>query len=87
MLDNNEQSIINWLLGLFSLIIGIFVRNSKQDVKDLHQANQELHQNLNEVKVLVAGQYVPRSDFDKVVDTLFQKLDRIENKLDKKVDK
>ena len=39
------------------------------------------------IEVLVAGHYVTRPDMDKLGDAIFKKLDRIEGKLDGKVDK
>ena len=39
------------------------------------------------MEVLVAGDYLRRDDFVHTIEALFQKLDKIEDKLDKKADK
>jgi hypothetical protein len=42
---------------------------------------------VSEVEILVAGSYVKRDELSAMTNALFAKLDRIEEKLDKKVDK
>jgi len=39
------------------------------------------------IEVLVAGSYVKRDDLDKLTHAIFVKLDKIEDKIDSKVDK
>lgn len=54
---------------------------------DLRSADSRLTEKVQSIEVLVAGNYVRREDLDKMTDALFKKLDRIENKVDGKVDK
>lgn len=82
-----DQQIINWLLGLFGTLIGILVRSLWQAVKDLQESDKKIVEKVNAVEVLVAGQYVKTDDFNRLSDAIFKKLDRIEEKLDKKEDK
>lgn len=49
-------------------------------IRDLKAQNMTMLSELSEVKILVAGQYVPRDTFDKTVQ-------HIHNKLDLKADK
>lgn len=56
-------------------------------VRDLQDADKRLADKVSSIEVLVAGNYVKRDDLDKSVDAIFRKLDRIEDKLDGKVDK
>ena len=56
-------------------------------VKDLQQADQKLAEKVGEIEVLVAGHYCKKDDLEKMTTAIFTKLDRIEDKLDKKVDK
>lgn len=56
-------------------------------VKDLKVVDERLATQVSDLKVLVAGDYVRREMFDRLSDAIFAKLDRIENKLDQKVDK
>ncbi len=82
-----DQTIINWLLGLFGMVIGILMRSLWQAVRDLQTADNSLAEKVSAVEVLVAGQYVKRDDFNRFSEAMFRKLDRIEDKLDGKMDK
>lgn len=83
----DDQVIINWLFGLFSMLIGFLLRTIWQAVKDLQTADKELTDKVSAIEVLVAGQYVKHIDFNRVSDAMFKKLDRIEDKLNDKEDK
>lgn len=82
-----DQGLINWLLAGFGTLIGFLLRAVWQAVKDLQDADKQLTDKVGRIEVLVAGDYVKRETFDRLSDALFTKLDRIENKLDGKVDK
>lgn len=82
-----DQTIINWLLAGFGALIGFLLNAVWQAVKDLQSADKELASKVAEIEVLVAGAYVRKDEFTHSVNALFAKLDRIEDKLDKKVDK
>lgn len=82
-----DQAIINWLLAGFGALIGFLLNAVWQAVKDLQTADKELAGKVAEIEVLVAGAYVRKDEFTQSVNALFAKLDRIEDKLDKKVDK
>lgn len=82
-----DQTIINWLLAGFGALIGFLLNAVWQAVKDLQEADKSLANKVAEIEVLVAGAYVRKDEFAQSVNALFAKLDRIEDKLDKKVDK
>lgn len=82
-----DQVIINWLLAGFGALIGFLLNSVWQAVKDLQKADKELAAKVSEIEVLVAGNYVKRDAFDSAVDRIFQKLDHIEAKIDRKADK
>lgn len=81
------QAIFNWLLGIISVGVGWILKR------------QSAHERrISELEVLVAGQYITRSEFTRAIDALreerqrtsdsmFVLLRRIEDKLDRKVDK
>lgn len=81
------QQFYDWVLTGFSAVLGFLLHAVWQATKDLQRADQELAKRVSEIEVLVAGNYVTRQEFDRVIDKLFNKLDAIEMKLDKKVDK
>lgn len=82
-----EQSYVNWILGLTSGLIGFLLNSVWQAVRDLQSADKALVKEVGEIRVLVAGDYVRKEDFTANIAAIFVKLDRIEDKIDKKVDK
>lgn len=82
-----DQALVNWLLAGFGGLIGFLLNVVWQAVKDLQKADEVLAERVGEIEVLVAGSYITKIDFTQVIDAIFRKLDRIEDKLDKKVDK
>jgi len=82
-----DQTIVNWLLAGFGGLIGFLLNAVWQAVKDLQKADTDLTKKVSEIEVLVAGAYVKKDDIDKLSNAIFAKLDRIEDKLDGKVDK
>jgi len=82
-----DQVIINWLLAGFGALIGFLLNAVWQAVKDLQAADKSLASKVAEIEILVAGDYLRRDDFTHTVEALFKKLDKIEDKLDKKADK
>ena len=81
------QEFYDWVLTGFNAVLGFLLHAVWQATKDLQRADIELTKRVSEIEVLVAGNYVTRQEFDRVIDKLFSKLDAIEMKLDKKADK
>ncbi len=82
-----DQVIINWLLAGFGALIGFLLNAVWQAVKDLQTADKQLAEKVSGIEVLVAGNYVKRESFDDALNRIFQKLDHIEEKIDRKADK
>lgn len=83
----DNQILVNWLLGGFGGLIGFLLNSVWQAVKDLQAADKELIAKVNEIEVLVSGDYLKKTDFNETIKALFAKLDKIEDKIDKKADK
>lgn len=82
-----DQSVFNLVMAVASALAGWWMKAMWDALKDLKDADSRLATEVGNLKVLVAGQYVSRESFDKLSGAIFAKLDRIEDKLDKKVDK
>lgn len=82
-----EQSLINFLLGAVCLMLGAVLKTVWDGVKDLQKADASIALRVGAVEVLVAGNYVTRTELSQMNDAIFKKLDRIEMKVDGKVDK
>lgn len=86
MLEMNQE-LFNWILGGFGAVLGFLLNSIWQAVKDLQAADKQLSDKVAAIEVLVAGDYVKKDDFVQMTNALFAKLDRIEDKMDRKVDK
>tara|TARA_R110002153_G_C13124361_1_gene479177 strand:- start:374 stop:625 length:252 start_codon:yes stop_codon:yes gene_type:complete len=82
-----EQTFINILVGMVATLFGWLLKTIWNSVAALQKADEELTEKVNRIEVLVAGEYVKRDEFQGALTRLFQKLDNIENKIDKKADK
>jgi|TARA_R110000796_G_C14347901_1_gene411199 hypothetical protein len=82
-----EQIMINWLLGGFGTLIGFLMHILWQAVKDLQSSDKDMNDKISDIEVLVAGSYMTRAELTEIMKTVFTKLDRIEQKLDKKADR
>lgn len=83
----DTQTLINTAFALVGALGGWVLNNLKSSIDELRKQNSLLADKVQQFEVLVAGTYVKRDDMEKLGDALFAKLDKIENKLDNKVDK
>jgi uncharacterized membrane protein len=82
-----DQVVINWLLAGFGALIGAVLNSLWGAVRDLQVADTKLAEKVAEMETLVAGNYITRDEMDRHIDAIFTKLDRISDKLDRKVDR
>lgn len=83
----DQQQLFNTLFALVGVLGGWWMKAMWEAIKNLEQADKALNASVGDLKVLVAGQYVKQDSFDKLSQAIFNKLDRIEDKLDGKADK
>jgi len=83
----DSQTIINTLTGLVAFLGGVWVKGISDSMKEMKATDAVLAEKVQNIEVLVAGEYVKREELEKLGDALFKKLDRIEGKLDGKADK
>lgn len=82
-----DQAIFNIAVSVAGFLGSWWLKVLWDAVKALQAADKELAEKVGEIEVLVAGSYITRHDFDKIAAAIFAKLDKIEDKLDRKVDK
>jgi len=87
IMGESGQIIFNIVASVAAFLGGWVLNNLKQSIDHLQAADRELAQKIQDMEVLVAGDYVKRDVLQQMIDTLFRELDRIETKLDGKVDK
>ena len=83
----NEQQFFNAAFAIIGALGGWWMRVMWQSLKELEQQDSKLADKVGNMEVLVAGQYVKRDDMNRDIATIFAKLDRIEDKINKKADK
>lgn len=81
------QELFNYAVAIIAFFIVFGINAIKQSIRDLIATDKHLTDEVAKVKILVAGEYVQRDELTGVTNALFVKLDRIEDKLDKKADK
>ena len=81
------QVVFDIILGVASFLASWILKTIWDAIKVLQRDDKDLAEKLSHIEVLVAGQYVKTDKFDQMMTAIFTKLDRIEDKLDTKVDK
>lgn len=86
-----DQTTLNIIFGAILAVAGWFLNVIYTSLKDLQKADTELSSKVAQIEILVAGEYVKRDYFDhhfeKLSTAIFNKLDKISDKIDGKVDK
>ena len=81
------QTSFNIAVGLIAFLGGWVLNSLRENIQNLQKSDSELATKVQGIELLVAGSYVKRDDLDKLTTALFAKLDKIDAKLDAKVDK
>jgi len=81
------QVLFNVAMGFIMTLFGWGLRVAWESLNALQQQDRELADKVARIEVLVAGEYVKKEDFERVIERLFDKLDHIEIKIDNKADK
>lgn len=86
-MGESAQTLFNLVVSLAAFFGGYVLNSLKTAIERLQQTDKELTDKIQSIEVLVAGNYVKRDDMERLSQAIFSKLDRIERKLDGKVDK
>ena len=81
------QELFNIVVGVAGTLLGWWLKIMWESIKDLTAQDQLLTDKVSKIEILVAGTYVKRDEFERVMNRLFTKLDHIEGKMDAKADK
>jgi hypothetical protein len=81
------QDLYNTAMGFVLALGGWVMRVIWDNLKDLRTQDLALAEKVSRIEVLVAGEYVRKDELERVVQRLFDKLEHIEMKIDRKVDK
>lgn len=81
------QDLYNTAMGFVLALGGWVMRVIWDNLKDLRTQDLALAEKVSRIEVLVAGEYVKKDELERAVQRLFDKLEHIEMKIDRKVDK
>jgi hypothetical protein len=93
-----DQTLINYLMAGFGAAISFILKVIWEGLRELQKCDLDITSRISQMQLLVAGEYVKKEDlerstnmqreyFEKSLTALFAKLDKIENKLDGKMDR
>jgi hypothetical protein len=85
-----DQFLLNCAIGLIGVVVSLgvwIVQMMWKSIQGLKKSNLTNCERINSFEVLVAGHYIRREDVERSIAAIFTKLDRIEDKLDRKADK
>ena len=81
------QYLFNLLFVTLLGIVSWYVKRTSADIQTLQTTDDKIIRDLNDMRILVAGQYVTRAELTDMMKALFTKLDRIEEKISLKADR
>ena len=83
----NAQILINVGITLIGILFGSLLNHLFKRIGDVSKDLAKLRDEHNQLSIQIPSEYLPKRDFQHVIDRLFAKLDRIEEKIDDKEDK
>lgn len=86
-LTHLDQTIINALFTVCGVLIGWMINGIKESIKNARNDHTALNTKVQAIELLVVGNYVKHEDLNALSNAIFAKLDRIETKVDQKMDK
>ena len=82
-----QQTLINILIGASGFGFSFILARIWSALGDLQKRDEALTDKLAHLEVIVAGSYVKQEQFNNTMNIVFNKLDKISEKLDHKADK
>lgn len=86
-MNADAQFIFNIVIGVAGALGGWWLKVVWDALKDLQEADKALVEKVASIEVLVAGRYTTREEFDRNLNAVFVKLDRIYELLSQKADR
>jgi len=86
-MNADAQLIFNLVIGVAGTLGGWWLKVVWDELKDLQEADKALVEKVASIEVLVAGRYTTREEFDRNLNAVFVKLDRIYELLSQKADR
>lgn len=84
-LSSMEQMAFNVALCVAGAVLSFMFKSLSNALKDLREADKNLAVKINNMEVVIAGEYLKRDEFKQFTDAVFKKLDRIEERVSESV--
>ena len=81
------QTLINWLFVVGGAFVTWYTDSVRRRMDKSDDRVSQLERQQHQTALILAGDYVKRSELDSISRAIFDKLDRIEEKIDRKADK
>lgn len=82
-----EQSLFNMVIGVAGVFGGFILKAIWDKTDKLERTDAELVKSVNDLAIIVAKMQAHHDEDSKKLDIIFEKLDKIDSKLDTKADK
>jgi len=70
-------------IGIAAFFIAIWVKSLEHSIKSLHDQDERLTEKVEAIRILIAGEYVKRTELGEIFKRFEDALHRIEEKIDK----
>lgn len=81
------ESAFKLAVAICGALVGLVLKNINQKIDSQTITEDRMMLKIQAIELLIVGDYVKKEDLKNWGEAVFNKLDRIENKLDGKVDK
>jgi len=81
-----DQSLVNAAIAAGGAAVSFILKRVFDEIDRMNKREQVIAEKLNNIEVLIAGNYIRREQFDSAMRMLETKLDRLDEKLSRKVD-
>lgn len=82
-----EQTVINAGIAGLLAALSFILKVIWDGLRELQKADIEQSAQISNLRILMADSYIRKEDFERMTNALFNKLDKIEGKLDGKADR
>ena len=82
-----DQALFQIVVGVAGAAVSFIAARILQAIRDLEHRIGQLNNKISELEVLVARQHVTHSHFNSVTGAIFNRIEKMDDKLDHKADK
>lgn len=86
-MEVNGQEILNFALSIIVLTLGSIIKSVHAKLKSMEDKHLALVDKTHEFQLLVTNEYIRWVEFNRIMDGIDRKLERIENLISAKEDK